>query len=91
VDDGNGFKLSLEKILEELGTTFSYVSEFLRKVLDPWALSGRGRTWALPGFCYILLPIDNRLLQFINAQHPLLAAPTVCRFLRKRGWLPFCL
>jgi len=32
VDDGNGSKLSLEKILEELGTTFSYVSEFLRKV-----------------------------------------------------------
>lgn len=33
VDDGNGSKLSLEKILEELGTTFSYVSEFLRKVM----------------------------------------------------------
>lgn len=32
IDDGQGTKLSLEKILEELGTTFSYVSEFLRKV-----------------------------------------------------------
>lgn len=34
VDDGNGARLSLEKILEELGTTFSYVSEFLRKVRE---------------------------------------------------------
>ncbi|KAF5828869.1 hypothetical protein DUNSADRAFT_16955 [Dunaliella salina] len=32
VDDGSGSKLSLEKILEELGTMFSYVSDFLRKV-----------------------------------------------------------
>ena len=32
VDDGSGTKLSLDKIMEELGVTFAYVSEFLRKV-----------------------------------------------------------
>jgi len=42
VDDGNGSKLSLDKILEELGTTFSYVSEFLRKVWPSQNVLRRG-------------------------------------------------
>lgn len=32
IDDAGGSKLSLDKVMEELGVTFSYVSEFLRKV-----------------------------------------------------------
>eukprot|EP00195_Chlamydomonas_chlamydogama_P007490 CAMPEP_0202906884 /NCGR_PEP_ID=MMETSP1392-20130828/40599_1 /ASSEMBLY_ACC=CAM_ASM_000868 /TAXON_ID=225041 /ORGANISM="Chlamydomonas chlamydogama, Strain SAG 11-48b" /LENGTH=944 /DNA_ID=CAMNT_0049595565 /DNA_START=401 /DNA_END=3235 /DNA_ORIENTATION=+ len=32
MEDGMGNRLSLDKIMEELGTTFAYVSEFLRKV-----------------------------------------------------------